>query len=143
MPSRLGKPPNVRFCELRTAGAESRGPRQGPAAGPLSPASFRKGLPALAAGLIGPTEVSGKGAKGVKGVAKGVRLLRLLDLGNRLWIGKEAVVNHHQQVPFHLPRDVPDSGCQMWDLGAEASPVGTMAAVSTIRITARCGARVR
>jgi site-specific DNA-methyltransferase (adenine-specific)/adenine-specific DNA-methyltransferase len=27
------------------------------------------------------------------------------------WIGKEAVVNHHQQVPFHLLRDVPDMAC--------------------------------
>ncbi len=27
------------------------------------------------------------------------------------WIGKEAVVNHHQQVPFHLLKDVPDLGC--------------------------------
>lgn len=27
------------------------------------------------------------------------------------WIGKEAVVNHHQHVPFHLLRDVPDLGC--------------------------------
>jgi predicted nucleic acid-binding protein len=24
------------------------------------------------------------------------------------WIGKEAVVNHHQQVPFHLLKDVPE-----------------------------------
>ena len=24
------------------------------------------------------------------------------------WIGKDAVVKHHQQVPFHLLRDVPD-----------------------------------
>lgn len=24
------------------------------------------------------------------------------------WIGKEAVVNHHRQVPFHLLKDVPD-----------------------------------
>jgi hypothetical protein len=24
------------------------------------------------------------------------------------WIGKEAVVNHHQQVPFRLLKDVPD-----------------------------------
>ena len=27
------------------------------------------------------------------------------------WIGKEAVVNHHQEVPFHLLKDVPDLGC--------------------------------
>ena len=27
------------------------------------------------------------------------------------WIGKEAVVNHHQRVPFHLLRDVPDLAC--------------------------------
>ena len=24
------------------------------------------------------------------------------------WIGKDAVVNHHLQVPFHLLKDVPD-----------------------------------
>ena len=27
------------------------------------------------------------------------------------WIGKEAVVNHHQQVPFHLLKDVPELSC--------------------------------
>ena len=27
------------------------------------------------------------------------------------WIGKEAVVNHHRQVPFHLLKDVPDLSC--------------------------------
>lgn len=27
------------------------------------------------------------------------------------WIGKEAVVNHHQQVPFHLLKDVPARAC--------------------------------
>ncbi|HOC00988.1 MAG TPA: DNA methyltransferase, partial [Verrucomicrobiota bacterium] len=27
------------------------------------------------------------------------------------WIGKEAVVNHHQQVPFHLLKDVRDLAC--------------------------------
>lgn len=27
------------------------------------------------------------------------------------WIGKEAVVNHHRQVPFHLLKDVPDLAC--------------------------------
>jgi DNA modification methylase len=27
------------------------------------------------------------------------------------WIGKEAVVNHHQQVPFHLLKDVPALSC--------------------------------
>ena len=27
------------------------------------------------------------------------------------WIGKEAVVNHHQQVPFQLLKDVPDLSC--------------------------------
>ncbi len=27
------------------------------------------------------------------------------------WIGKEAVVNHHLQVPFHLLKDVPELGC--------------------------------
>ena len=27
------------------------------------------------------------------------------------WIGKQAVVNHHQDVPYHLLRDVPELGC--------------------------------
>src|SRR6267142_6895580 len=27
------------------------------------------------------------------------------------WIGKQAVVNHHQQVPFHLLKDVPELAC--------------------------------
>jgi adenine-specific DNA-methyltransferase len=27
------------------------------------------------------------------------------------WIGKEAVVNHHLEVPFHLLKDVPDLSC--------------------------------
>jgi len=27
------------------------------------------------------------------------------------WIGKEAVINHHLDVPFHLLKDVPDLGC--------------------------------
>lgn len=27
------------------------------------------------------------------------------------WIGKEAVVNHHQQVPFYLLKDVPELAC--------------------------------
>lgn len=27
------------------------------------------------------------------------------------WIGKEAVVSHHQKVPFHLLKDVPDLAC--------------------------------
>ena len=27
------------------------------------------------------------------------------------WIGKDAVVNHHQQVPFHLLKDVPELAC--------------------------------
>jgi len=27
------------------------------------------------------------------------------------WIGKEAVVNHHQQVPFRLLKDVPELAC--------------------------------
>lgn len=27
------------------------------------------------------------------------------------WIGKETVVNHHHQVPFHLLKDVPDFAC--------------------------------
>ncbi len=27
------------------------------------------------------------------------------------WIGKDAVVNHHLQVPFHLLKDVPDLAC--------------------------------
>lgn len=27
------------------------------------------------------------------------------------WIGKDAVVNHHHQVPFRLLKDEPDLGC--------------------------------
>lgn len=27
------------------------------------------------------------------------------------WIGKEAVVNHHREVPFHLLKDIPDLAC--------------------------------
>jgi adenine-specific DNA-methyltransferase len=27
------------------------------------------------------------------------------------WIGKQAVVNHHQEVPFHLLKDVPELSC--------------------------------
>jgi 16S rRNA G966 N2-methylase RsmD len=27
------------------------------------------------------------------------------------WIGKEAVVNHHQQAPFHLLKDVSNLSC--------------------------------
>ena len=27
------------------------------------------------------------------------------------WIGKEAVVNHHLKVPFHLLKDVPELAC--------------------------------
>ena len=27
------------------------------------------------------------------------------------WIGKDAVVNHHHEVPYHLLRDVPELGC--------------------------------
>jgi len=27
------------------------------------------------------------------------------------WIEKEAVVNHHLQVPFHLLKDVPEPAC--------------------------------
>jgi hypothetical protein len=33
------------------------------------------------------------------------------------WIGKEAVVNHHQQVPFHLLEEVPDLGAGDRDSG--------------------------
>ncbi len=33
------------------------------------------------------------------------------------WIGKDAVVNHHQEVPYHLLRDVPDLGCGPADSG--------------------------
>ncbi len=33
------------------------------------------------------------------------------------WIGKQAVVNHHQEVPFHLLRDVPELGCGLADAG--------------------------
>jgi hypothetical protein len=27
------------------------------------------------------------------------------------WIGKDSVVKHHHDVPFHLLKDVPDLGC--------------------------------
>ena len=27
------------------------------------------------------------------------------------WIGKDAVVNHHREVPYRLLRDVPELGC--------------------------------
>ena len=27
------------------------------------------------------------------------------------WIGKDAVITHHQKVPFHLLKDVPDLAC--------------------------------
>jgi len=33
------------------------------------------------------------------------------------WIGKQAVVNHHQEVPYHLLRDVPELGCGPADAG--------------------------
>ncbi len=33
------------------------------------------------------------------------------------WIGKKAVVNHHQDVPYHLLRDVPTLGCGPADSG--------------------------
>lgn len=33
------------------------------------------------------------------------------------WIGKQAVVNHHQDVPYHLLRDVPELGCGPADSG--------------------------
>ena len=33
------------------------------------------------------------------------------------WIGKKAVVNHHQEVPYHLLRDVPALGCGPADSG--------------------------
>lgn len=33
------------------------------------------------------------------------------------WIGKKAVVNHHQDVPFHLLRDVAELGCGPADSG--------------------------
>ncbi len=33
------------------------------------------------------------------------------------WIGKQAVVNHHLEVPYHLLRDVPELGCGPADSG--------------------------
>jgi hypothetical protein len=36
------------------------------------------------------------------------------------WIGKEAVVNHHLQVPFHLLKDVPSLACGEPGNGKEA-----------------------
>jgi hypothetical protein len=43
------------------------------------------------------------------------------------WIGKEAVVNHHLQVPFHLLKDVPDLA---W--GAAANRAGCREAISPL-----------
>jgi len=37
--------------------------------------------------------------------------LEKIDMPTLNWIGKEAVVNHHQQVPFHLLKDVPELAC--------------------------------
>jgi site-specific DNA-methyltransferase (adenine-specific)/adenine-specific DNA-methyltransferase len=31
------------------------------------------------------------------------------------WSGKQAVINHHQEVPCHLLRDVPELGCRPTD----------------------------
>ena len=33
------------------------------------------------------------------------------------WIGKDAVANHHQQVPYHMLNDVPSLGCGDSDCG--------------------------
>gem|GEM_PF-3496537 len=35
------------------------------------------------------------------------------------WIGKEAVVKHHLQVPFRLLKDVPDLACGPPDANVE------------------------
>jgi len=40
-----------------------------------------------------------------------LRLLPFASMPTLNWIGKEAVVNHHLQVPFHLLKDVPDLAC--------------------------------
>ena len=37
-----------------------------------------------------------------------ILLAAAVNMPTRNWIGKEAVVNHHLQVPFHLLKDVPD-----------------------------------
>jgi len=37
------------------------------------------------------------------------------------WIGKEAVVNHHLKVPFHLLKDVPELACG--DAGYESGKI--------------------
>jgi site-specific DNA-methyltransferase (adenine-specific)/adenine-specific DNA-methyltransferase len=47
----------------------------------------------------------------VKRVFFGGKLVGLLSMPTLNWIGKDAVVNHHHQVPFHLLKDVPDLAC--------------------------------
>ena len=43
--------------------------------------------------------------------APACRLLPFAPMPTLNWIGKEAVVNHHHQVPFRLLRDVPELAC--------------------------------
>jgi DNA modification methylase len=43
--------------------------------------------------------------------APALRLLLIAPVPTLNWIGKEAVVNHHHQVPFHLLKDVPGLAC--------------------------------
>src|SRR5205807_6799327 len=38
-------------------------------------------------------------------------LTRVTTMPTLNWIGKEAVVNYHHQVPFHLLKDVPELAC--------------------------------
>src|SRR3989338_10282620 len=45
------------------------------------------------------------------GTVTGVQTCALPILPTLNWIGKEAVVNHHQLVPFHLLKDVPELAC--------------------------------
>ena len=43
--------------------------------------------------------------------AEDLQKLDLTHMPTLNWIGKEAVVNHHLRVPFHLLKDVPDLAC--------------------------------
>ena len=49
------------------------------------------------------------GDSGIAGTRRGGQGSPFMPTLN--WIGKDAVVNHHLQVPFHLLRDVPELGC--------------------------------
>ncbi len=44
------------------------------------------------------------------------------------WIGKEAVVNHHHQVPSHLLKDVP-----IWPVVSRATGISSYRATTSLR----------